>query len=608
VKRLLTASALAGLLGACGVTAGAESSLDLEALRARSRLAYGDVPRKVLAFYYPWYGVPSGPGGAGKSVHWGGIDAENKDIQASTHYPALGAYDSHDPKLIERHCRWAAEAGLDGFIVSWWGHGHYTDRAMEPILDACARHKLAACIYYETVPRPQTPTTAADDVVKVLRRYGGHAAHLRAGGKCVVFVYGRALGEIGVSGWLKAAARINAQYEPGAALIGDQFGYASARVFDGLHTYNTCGSLRGKTPAAAQAWAAATYGDWVRLADEARRISTLTVIPGYDDTKIRKPGLAVRRHDGKLYRAQWQEAIAADPHWVLITSFNEWHEGSEIEPSAEDGETYLRLTAEYAKRFKAKPRAARALAKPQIPPAERQRLRRKLAPFRIGVLPEAQSLAFWWLVADVGANVQEVAWRDVAAGKLTPAQYPILLYAGGEHCRRSVAKPGDVDEAIRRYLQDGGWLVAVPSLPWPFFYDEENKADPQRSARLGLTLRMGWEQPPQDAKLRFVQPGEAQHLPHLPKELPFPASGDLRWRPFLAPPAGNHVALLTLRDAEGRHLGDAVTCTEPPTGGRVVYVWFRLLRDPKAEGLLYDVLDFIASRAQAPPKQPDESP
>jgi hypothetical protein len=100
-----------------------------------------------LAFYYPWYGVPDGPGGAGKVVHWGTIDAANHDISAATHYPALGAYDSQDGKIIEQHCQWAEAAHIDTFIVSWWGHGDYTDNAMPLILDACGRHGLTACIY-----------------------------------------------------------------------------------------------------------------------------------------------------------------------------------------------------------------------------------------------------------------------------------------------------------------------------------------------------------------------------------------------------------------------------------------------------------------------------
>ncbi|MHC4656888.1 MAG: glycoside hydrolase family 71/99 protein, partial [Planctomycetota bacterium] len=162
------------------------------------------VSHKVLAFYYPWYGTPDRPGGAGRTVHWGRIDAVNKDIQASTNYPIHGAYDSHDPKLIDQHCRWARRAGIDTLIVSWWGHNSYTDRAMDKILDSCERYGLTACIYYETVPRPQTAESAANDIVKVLDKYGKHPAHLKVNGKPVVFIYGRTLQELGLTDWLKA--------------------------------------------------------------------------------------------------------------------------------------------------------------------------------------------------------------------------------------------------------------------------------------------------------------------------------------------------------------------------------------------------------------------
>ena len=32
--------------------------------------------------------------------------------------------------------------------------------------------------------------------------------------------------------------------------------------------------------------------------------------------------------------------------FLLVTSFNEWHEGTEVEPSTEFGDAYLRLTRE----------------------------------------------------------------------------------------------------------------------------------------------------------------------------------------------------------------------------------------------------------------------
>src|SRR5260370_30295565 len=61
----------------------------VEALEARCLLS---VNKEVLAFYYPWYGNPQV---SGSWVHWQGVDAVNHTIDNATHYPELGAYDSH---------------------------------------------------------------------------------------------------------------------------------------------------------------------------------------------------------------------------------------------------------------------------------------------------------------------------------------------------------------------------------------------------------------------------------------------------------------------------------------------------------------------------------
>ena len=576
---LMTVSRTSGLLNA-------------ETVREQTRQEHSKVSRKVLTFYYPWYGVPDGPGGAGRTVHWGRIDAANKDIAASTNYPALGAYDSHDPKLLDQHCQWAKRAGIDAFIVSWWGHNSFSDRAMDKILDSCQRNGLSACIYYETVPGPQTPQSAADDIVKALNKYGEHTAHLKVNGKPVVFVYGRALQQLGLTGWLKAIELVNKRYKGGITAIGDQFSHGAARIFDGVHTYNTAGSLRGLAPTAVRKWAGETYESWVQLADQAGKISTITVIPGYDDTKIRKPGLAVKRYSGELYRVQWEEAIKADPHWILITSFNEWHEGSEIEPSLKYKHQYLDLTARYAKRFKAQKRGVHnKVVRQRFSPEQKRRLRKKFEKLRIGVLPKADSLAFWWLL-DVGVAMDVLRWEDVAEG-LSRQQYPVLLYAGGEHYRRSVNRTGDVDEGLVSYLKAGGCLVTMPSKPWPFYYNENGKTV-NRSSEFGLTLKGGWERPSKDTKLSFVQP--KSNLPHVPKQFPFPTSADQRWRPFFVREHVKHIPLLELRDGEGKYFGDAVAYAELSNGGRVLYAWFTLLNGPHAEALLYDVFNVVATQ------------
>jgi hypothetical protein len=581
------------VLVAAAATA-AESNMDLpDLVRQRASLDYRNTPRRVMAFYYPWYGLPDGPGGEGRTIHWGRIDAQNKNIEASTNYPAIGAYDSHDPDLIARHCRWAREAGIDTLIVSWWGHGEYSDVAVPLILDACQAHGLSVTLYYETCPNPKTPQATARDLARIVKRYGSHSAYLKANGKPVIFVYVRAVQQLGLTGWLRTATLLSKDPETDAALIGDNLSFGAAHVFDGIHTYNTAGQIRQKSVDAVRDWAGSRYPQWVRMSDRFDRISTLTLIPGYDDTKIRKPGLAVPRHDGRSYAAQWEQAIEADPHWVLITSFNEWHEGSEIEPSAEFGRAYLDATAAYAKRFKSQPLRPHkpAPAPDGVSKARLARLRERLAGKPIGVLPNPESRAFWFLAAGVQADVRGVTWRDVSEGDVTPEHYPILLHAGDESYRTTVKEKDDVDAGLAAYLKAGGFLVVMPSKPLPFYRDAEGRPV-ARADRFALTLRHGWEKPPEEQTLTFVQP--ESRLPHVPKSFPFPADGDRRWRPFVRGEHKQYVPLLRLSDGAGKALGDGVVYAEPNTGGRVLFVWFRLLDGPHAEALLYDVLAFVA--------------
>jgi len=44
----------------------------------------------------------------------------------------------------------------------------------------------------------------------------------------------------------------------------------------------------------------------------------------------------------------WEQARVARPDWVLITSRNEWHEGSEIDRFVEGGDRARRITGAFA--------------------------------------------------------------------------------------------------------------------------------------------------------------------------------------------------------------------------------------------------------------------
>ena len=108
---------------------------------------------------------------------------------------------------------------------------------------------------------------------------------------------------------------------------------AAVERFDGYATYSEfAGGGEG--------------GGRVLVSDDS--LLVLTVYPGYDDRKIRDPGLYTPREDGEYYRRSWEAALASDPDVVLITSWNEWPEATNIEPSVEFGYRYLELTLTYS--------------------------------------------------------------------------------------------------------------------------------------------------------------------------------------------------------------------------------------------------------------------
>jgi hypothetical protein len=73
----------------------------------------------------------------------------------------------------------------------------------------------------------------------------------------------------------------------------------------------------------------------------------VSVIPGYDDLpQKRNPQLApkVSRFLGRTYLQQFKYAIKKNPRYVVVYGWNEYLESTEIEPTKEYGEFYLKLT------------------------------------------------------------------------------------------------------------------------------------------------------------------------------------------------------------------------------------------------------------------------
>ena len=290
--------------------------------------------KQVLAFYYPWYGIPEGPSRAW--VHWN----PHRSHHDSAHDPAYGLYDSRDPETVRRHIREAKSAGIDGFIASWWGPYGFEDLAFDVLMNVAEEEDFLVSIYYE---QAGTPFEIVSDLAYFLSRHGDSPALLHADGRPVIFFYVRVM----LAFTLAQFETVFAQLEDrGRTIFAVADGLSSdyLTVFDGIHIYNPVGI--GATQAASQ------YTSASLLARAREKLFAATIIPGYDEAYKAAHLLYLDREDGETYREYWALARASTPHWILITSYNEWHEGSEIEPSVEFGTTYLEITAEQAAAWK----------------------------------------------------------------------------------------------------------------------------------------------------------------------------------------------------------------------------------------------------------------
>ncbi len=572
--------------------------LDFLRMRQNRLPSRTPVQRKVLAFYYTWYGRPENHG---NWIHWGKVNPEEHDISESTHYPTIGAYDSHSQDTIDYHIQLAKDHGVDAFICTWWGQGRFDDRAFEKVLGRAKEMDFEVSIYWETAPgegRTQI-VNAVDDLVYVLDKYGSHPAFLKLDGKPVIFVYGRVMGQVAMSEWPAIITLAQERSGKGFLLIADGYQDGYARLFDGIHTYNICGWVQGKKVDELRKLSRQSFTRAVEMARKRARLSCITIIPGYDDTKIRTPGIDAQRLDGETYRVLWEEAIAADPDWVLITSWNEWHEGSEIEPSWEDGDKYIKMTGKYAARFKLASRITTPAqsAFPTLSPERTRKLGELYAGKAIAILPDFSGEAAFWLT-DTGIDIQELTWHSV----LDPSQFnvenfPVLVYAGGEGYTQTVKEEGDVDEAIVRYLGEGGLLIAVGSRPFPFYYNQAGEAVVSAwtfGFAINGTGTSGWESPPDDVELTFKIDNKA--LTSLPSSVPFPKTGDLRWRPNSSADFSSgdiYLPLAQLRDSKGNSYGDGIAYMEhkivPPQNGKNIYVWMRMLDVMNTDDVLYEV-------------------
>ena len=310
--------------------------------------AYGQKTKlnyNAICFYYNWYGSVKVDG---SPWHWehpimpqndkdttSGFYPGNGNIGAN-YYPEAGEYSSADSAVIEKHMQQIASAGIGVIAVTWLGQDDYTYKSVPLILNAANRFRIKVCFQIEPCVRKSALATR-NAVEFLITQFGKHPAFFKnlETNKPLFFVYDSYV--IAASDW-KEVFGINGKNTIrntvfDADMIGlwvtkDEQKFFLESGFDGFYTYFAASNFTyGSSPA-----------NWPQLkkwADENAKIFIPSVGPGYIDDRVR-PWNAKNtksRENGAYYDRMFQAALDSKANWISITSFNEWHEGTQIEPA-----------------------------------------------------------------------------------------------------------------------------------------------------------------------------------------------------------------------------------------------------------------------------------
>jgi glycoprotein endo-alpha-1,2-mannosidase len=304
-----------------------------------------DPSYKVAAFYYPWYGNPETDG---EWIHWTQNNHVPPEDISSDFYPALGAYSSNDPAVIAQHMEWLRQAGIGVIISSWWGQGSREDRAVPLLLQRAEQYGIKVAFHIEPY-NGRTAESLVSDIQYLYKEYGGSPAFFRstaasryslgAEPKGMFFVWsigskGSEGERVGADYWRNAMDAIHSIPE-GALIIANTTNgsWVNHGHFDGLYNYATLHTDERNV------------FDWARsLPPDSLYVPS--VIPGFSAKRVGYADTTyVPRENGSTYEMQWGQALGTgvEPAMVTITSFNEWHEGTIIEPpqfGVDDGAGY----------------------------------------------------------------------------------------------------------------------------------------------------------------------------------------------------------------------------------------------------------------------------
>jgi hypothetical protein len=285
-------------------------------------------PRRLsLAFYYPWFNE----GTFDQGFWWA---------------KPTGPYATDEASSVQSMVSQAAGAGINGFVVSWDGQHNSEFSLVQEAADATPGFSFLPYIELSIIVSRMgdNPAQLASYIAGAFAS-DSDPAFLHIGSQPVAFLYGSS--SVTPAVWQQVYADLQADgVDP--FIVGDA-PPAAGYGFDGFHLYDPNGFSQGTLEGMYASAEDATHLEHMINPAAPALLWVATASPG--ENNIFDGGHTVQSRSDGRYSMTWSTAIGSNPDWVVITSWNEWYEATNIQPDTVNGSAALAATKTWSATF-----------------------------------------------------------------------------------------------------------------------------------------------------------------------------------------------------------------------------------------------------------------
>ncbi|WP_053970367.1 glycoside hydrolase family 71/99-like protein [Mangrovimonas sp. ST2L15] len=310
---------------------------------------------KIYMHYMPWFETKESSGNNQWGYHWtmanrnpDNIDSNGRRDIASHYYPLIGPYHSGDPDVIENHLLMMKYAGIDGVLIDWYGVHNVNDYPMikentEQLIALLDKVGLEFAMVYEdrflNVIVDQGMAISAIGAAKIDMQYlqsqcFNHSQYTNVNGKPLLLNFGP-ITLTDPADWTNVFSVLNEQ--PTFLTLWNQ-SYQAGSNASGEYTW--------------------VYENNNNLQNYYNTVSGLDVVmgsayPGFHDfyqeggagTVI---GWTIDHNNGATLAETLEMASTANLDFLQLVTWNDFGEGTMIEPTVEFGYSYLEQIKSFA--------------------------------------------------------------------------------------------------------------------------------------------------------------------------------------------------------------------------------------------------------------------